>query len=207
MPIDLGTQGQPDFTQPIELMMDCHRRIEKFLAVLERVVVRYADAPLDDEGHEALTTALNYFEQAAPRHTADEEESLFPRMRQLADPEAQNAMARIDRLEADHREAERAHEQLDTLGQAWLKQGHLAPAGFERFGQLTRSLTAAYQQHIPIEDEDVFVLASRLLDPAELHAIGQEMKQRRAIDPGRPGSRCAKRRQESLKPLDTTPRA
>lgn len=198
MPIDLGTQGQPDFTQPIALMMDCHRRIEKFLAVLQRVVDRYADAPLDDEGHEALSTTLNYFASAAPRHTEDEEISLFPRMRQLADPQAQQAMARIDRLEADHREAERAHDQLDALGRAWLKQGRLDPAVFERFGQVTRSLTAAYQQHIPIEDEDVFVLASRLLDPAELLAIGREMKQRRTIDPGRPGSRCAKRRQTSL---------
>lgn len=198
MPIDLGTQGQPDFTQPIELMMDCHRRIEKFLAVLQRVVDRYADAPLDDQGREALETALNYFRLAAPRHTEDEEISLFPRMRQLADPEAQNAMVRVDRLEADHREAERAHEQLDALGRAWLEQGQLDPADFKQAHQLIQDLAAAYQQHIPIEDGDVFVLASRLLDPADLHAIGQEMKQRRTQDPGRSGSRCAKRRQTSF---------
>ena len=50
MPIPLGTTGQPDFTQPIELMMDCHRRIEHFLGVLQRVVERYADQPLDAVG-------------------------------------------------------------------------------------------------------------------------------------------------------------
>ena len=66
MPINLGTTGQPDFTEPIDLMMDCHRRIEHFLGVLQRVAGRYTDQPLDAQGRDALETALNYFRSAAP---------------------------------------------------------------------------------------------------------------------------------------------
>ncbi len=30
MPVNIGDKHQADFSQPIELMMDCHRRIESF---------------------------------------------------------------------------------------------------------------------------------------------------------------------------------
>ena len=49
MALPMGTQGQADFSQPIALMMDCHRRIEHFLGVLEKVVGRYRETPLDEE--------------------------------------------------------------------------------------------------------------------------------------------------------------
>jgi len=37
----------------------------------------------------ALASALRYFGEAAPKHTADEEESLFPRLRQIRHAEIQ----------------------------------------------------------------------------------------------------------------------
>jgi len=195
MPIAMGSQGQPDFDQPIELMMDCHRRIERFLDVLRKVADRYTAQPLDTEGREALETALNYFSSAAPRHTADEEVSLFPRMRRMDDPRVEQAMAKIDRLESDHRNAETAHARLDELGRTWCDDGSLSEEGSSEFRGLLDELAAAYGEHIPIEDEDIFILAKQLLDHEQLHAVGEEMKQRRIDDPGRPGSRCAQRRQ------------
>jgi len=198
MPVNLGTTGQPDFDQPIDLMMDCHRRIEHFLGALQRVAERYADQPLDDEGREALATALNYFRSAAPRHTADEEESLFPRMRQVDTPEVKNAMAEIDRLESDHRKAEVAHARLDELGRQWLESGALSSEPLTEFQGLLDQLAQAYGEHIPIEDNSVFVLAKRTLTDEQLQAVGEEMRQRRIEDPGRPGSRCAERRQQLL---------
>jgi len=198
MPLSLGTTGQPDFTQPIELMMDCHRRIEHFLGVLQKLTDRYAGRPLDAEGREALETALNYFRSAAPRHTEDEERSLFPRMRRLDDRRVRRAMAEIDRLEADHRKAEAAHAQLDALGRRWLTDGTLAPEPFAELRNLVDELAKAYGEHIPIENESVFVLAKRVLDDEQLLAVGEEMRQRRTEDPGRPGSRCAERRRQGL---------
>jgi len=205
MPVPLGSQGQPDFTEPIALMMDCHRRIEHFLGVLRRVVGRCAHAPLDREAREALATALNYFASAAPRHTADEERSLFPRMRAVDDPRVREAMAQIDRLESDHRRAEAAHARLDLLGRRWLDAGALPPADAAEFAGLLGELSRAYAEHIPIEDDGVFVLAGRVLDEPALRAIGREMRDRRAEAPGRPGSRCAQRRREHLSTDDGAP--
>jgi len=204
MPVNLGTTGQPDFDQPIELMMDCHRRIEHFLGVLQKVAARYPDQPLDSQGREALETTLNYFRSAAPRHTADEEQSLFPRMRRLDRPQVKQAMAEIDRLESDHRKAEAAHARLDELGRQWLDDGTLTGESLAEFRGLLDELATAYGEHIPIEDESVFVLAKRTLSDEQLQAVGQEMKQRRIDDPGRPGSRCAERRQERLQSQAST---
>jgi len=204
MPVNLGTTGQPDFDQPIELMMDCHRRIEHFLGVLQNVAARYTDQPLDNQGREALETALNYFRSAAPRHTADEERSLFPRMREVDNPQVKQAMAEIDRLESDHRKAEAAHARLDELGRQWLVEGTVSGELLAEFQGLLDELAQAYSEHIPIEDDSVFVLATRVLTGEQLRAVGNEMKQRRIEDPGRPGSRCAQRRQERLQSQAST---
>ena len=55
-------------------MSDCHRRIERFLTVLVRVAER---GSLEGEARGAFEAALRYFRDAAPKHTADEEESLI----------------------------------------------------------------------------------------------------------------------------------
>jgi len=198
MPVPLGSQGQADFSRPIELMMDCHRRIEHFLDVLGRVVQQYADRKLDEQARQALETSLNYFQQAAPRHTTDEEESLFPRMRQVSDSRVKQVMATMDRLEDDHRKVEAAHARVDEIGRRWLVDGRLDAATLVEMHSLLCEMTEAYAQHIRLEDEEVFVLASNVLDAAALTAVGQEMKERRIEDPGRPGSRCAQRRAKEL---------
>ncbi len=194
MPVLLGSKGQPDFTQPIELMMDCHRRIEHFLAMLGKVVDRCTDGVLDPQAAEALEIALNYFHQAGPRHTADEEQSLFPRLRRSDDPALRQAMAKIDRLEADHRLAEEAHELIERLGRAWLHSQRIDPASLAILKRTLDDLTSVYAGHIALEDQTVFVLAAQSLKPEDLREVGQEMKQRRLADPGRQGSRCAQRR-------------
>ncbi len=201
MPVPMGSKGQADFDQPIELMKDCHRRIENFLGVLQRVVEQYADRELDQQARDALTTSLNYFRQAAPRHTEDEEQSLFPRMREDDSPRVREAMAALDRLEGDHRKMEVAHARVDEIGQRWLADGRLDTLTHAEVRALLSEMSAGYAQHIRLEDEEVFVLASKVLDTDTLAAVGREMKQRRMDDPGRPGSRCAQRRTRDLSNL------
>lgn len=196
MPVPLGSQGQPDFSQPIDLMMDCHRRIEHFLGVLGRVVEHAGEAPLDEQGRNALETALSYFQQAAPRHTADEEDSLFPRLRLADDPAMQAAMERIAELERDHQLAAAGHQIVDTIGRRWLREGKLPISDREAFTVTLTQLCRTYAEHIRVEDQQVFTLARRVLSGQAMHEVGQEMKHRRQSDPGRPGSRCARRRAE-----------
>jgi hemerythrin superfamily protein len=81
MPVQIGAETH-DFSEPTGLLSDCHRRIEMFLGSLQRVS-EFVDRPLTSQARAALESALPYFQEAAPKHTADEEESLFPRLRQI----------------------------------------------------------------------------------------------------------------------------
>jgi Hemerythrin HHE cation binding domain len=84
MPITIGAKPSPDFSNPIELLIDCRRRIERFLAVLLTVAADAKGGPMTQQQSREWEQALDYFRNAAPRHRADEEESLFPRLRRLS---------------------------------------------------------------------------------------------------------------------------
>lgn len=79
MPVQIGATTH-SYSEPTGLLSDCHRRIEMFLGSLERVAAR-VDQPFSSEFRSAPEAALRYFHEAAPKHMADEEESLFPRLR------------------------------------------------------------------------------------------------------------------------------
>lgn len=179
MPVTLGTQGQPDFNQPLELLKDCHRRIEHFINVLIRIVDETRGRALPDEHRRALEAALTYFATAAPRHTRDEEDSLFPRMRASNDSELHHAQKRIAALEADHVRATSAHEKVEAIGRTWLDEGELTADMLDDLRKTLLELRQSYQRHIRIEDEDILPLAGRLLSASELAAIGREMRERR----------------------------
>src|SRR5215472_18065664 len=101
MPVQIGSKSH-SFSEPTGLLSDCHRRIEMFLTTLESVA-SLVDKPLDKQAQTALESALRYFREAAPKHTADEEESLFPRLRQVHRPEVESALAALNALEDEHR--------------------------------------------------------------------------------------------------------
>ena len=54
MSVLLGSMGQPGFDEPIALMMDCHRRIERFLGVLQHVAAHCGSGRLDEESQRAV---------------------------------------------------------------------------------------------------------------------------------------------------------
>jgi len=181
MPVQLGAKAEHHFDQPLGLLSDCHRRIENFLGVLLRVAQIGSDQSLTAQQRQALVTALRYFDSAAPRHTADEEQSLFPRMRQLDDPRVREAMAKLDALEADHQAADAAHREVDTLGRKWLEQGTLPAPELDRMKQLLHMLLNLYQHHIQVEDKEIFPLAGQVLAKDQVTQIGHEMAQRRGL--------------------------
>ena len=108
MPVQIGATAH-NFSDPTGLLSDCHRRIEMFLRSLQAVASE--GQQLDDERRRALDLALRYFRESAPKHTADEEESLFPRLRSVGDPELKTALEKVEALERDHREADALHRQ------------------------------------------------------------------------------------------------
>jgi hemerythrin-like domain-containing protein len=128
---------------------------------------------LSPEYRLAFTAALQYFRDAAPKHTADEELSLFPRLRAAGGEEVERVLAEVDRLEADHTRAGRLHDEVDQLGTAWLQHGRLPPESAERI----------YAAHIAAEDTVVFPLSERVLGAGSQLEIGREMAARRGVVP------------------------
>ncbi len=181
VPIVIGAKRDSDFTDPIGMLGDCHRRIERFLKVLVTLAANAEGGPLTDEQRSALAGSLLYFRNSAPKHTADEEESLFPRLHRLHQPDIEPLLARIESLEQDHECAQQSHDEIDRLGQRWLAEGQLSNADAERFSTLLRQLEKLYGHHIAIEDTEVFPAAARVLPAAARAAIGAEMAARRGV--------------------------
>src|SRR4051794_28878149 len=179
MPVQIGDRTH-SFAEPTGLLSDCHRRIEMFLGTLVRVA-EFGEGLLDSEARAALEGSLRYFREAAPKHTADEEESLFPRLRCLEAPDIDAVLARIDSLEQDHECADRNHAEVDRLGQLWLSKGQLSSEDASHFEKSVDQLEVLYRDHIAKEDTEVFPFAERMLGAADRQAIGTEMATRRGL--------------------------
>ena len=179
MHVQIGARSH-HFTEPLGLLSDCHRRIEMFMDSL-LAIAGLSGQPLNDEGSSALENALRYFREAAPKHTADEEKSLFPRLRALRSEESEHVFFKMDELEKDHQWAESLHAEVDRLGTQYLQNRLLLESDAAEFHQSVESLAAMYQRHIAIEDNSLFPYAAGALSQADKLSIAEEMANRRAL--------------------------
>lgn len=182
--IQLNVRPQAGFDDPLALLQDCHRRIERFLELLIKVNQQTAGGELNPEQRRALHTALDYFSHAAPNHTRDEEESLFPRLRAAGTPDVERTLAKVAELEKDHDVADAAHARVDTIGRAWLSEGTIGEKSSQELGVMLATLRADYQRHIAVEDNDLFPLAGQVLGREDLLQMGREMANRRGVAHG-----------------------
>lgn len=181
MTIQIGDRPDAEFSDPLQLMTDCHRRIERFLSILEKVVISGRGGHLDHESREAINASLTYFREAAPKHTADEEESLFPRLARQQTNGDRSVAEQIRRLSSDHAAVQQRHADIERLAAQWLQDGYMSA---NDTGELLLNLAALktiYASHIQLEDTKLFPQAKRLLGDDELAEIGMEMAARRGV--------------------------
>jgi hemerythrin-like domain-containing protein len=168
----------PDFADPLGLLVHCHAKIEAQLGALERAthLLRGGDAEAIPAALGAVESAQAHFAGPGVKHTADEEESLFPRLRRHAGP---SELATLDELEAQHRVAERAHAELDAVVERVLRSARPSEPDVVELDRCVGALVSLYGPHILLENEAIFPAAARLLPPDEIVAVGQEMRARR----------------------------
>jgi hemerythrin-like domain-containing protein len=176
MGIQIGAKPDSGFDDPIGMLKDCHRRIEQFLNILCVVVSRAQGRALSDEEGAAVKSAIEYFRSGGQRHTSDEEESLFPRLRNQSDP---GAVGELTGLESDHQRANDLHAEVEKLYLAWIARTRLSREDEQRLLGATEELGHIYEGHIKIEEQAVFPLALKLLDNQSIAAMGQEFRARR----------------------------
>jgi hemerythrin-like domain-containing protein len=175
MAIQIGAKPDSGFDDPIGMLKVCHRRIESVLGILCIVVDRAQGRSLTDEERDAVNAALQYFRTGGQRHTADEEESLFPRLRKSD----AKSFEEIDRLEDDHHDANELHGSIERLYSTWIESGGLGMEETQLLLSQTARLKQLYSDHIQIEEAIVFVRASQVLDSQAIEAIGTEFRFRR----------------------------
>ena len=182
MAVQINAKPLAGFDRPLDMLIDCHRRIEHFLDVIVRVVERYASQRLDAEGRQAIAAARHYFANSAPKHAADEEQSLFPRMHSARAIEpATNEL--LERLQQDHRTADDLQARVDRLLERWLASDELLSD--DLLSMLRADLTELkrhYATHIHVEEEQIFPMAAKALTPSQLGEIGAEMRARRGLN-------------------------
>ncbi len=177
MAVQIGAKPDAGFDDPIGMLQDCHRRIERFVGLLG-LVARQADGrALNTEECEAVEAALRYFHESGPRHNSDEENSLFPRMRQGG---AAQVLHDVERLEGEHRQSEALHKEAAELFDRWMADGELSVVDRSRLHAVTTRLEQIYREHIRIEEQVVFPCAAQMLDRKAVEAIGAEFRSRRA---------------------------
>jgi hemerythrin-like domain-containing protein len=179
--MQIGQKPESDFHEPIGMLEDCHKRILFFVKGLITLTSE-ADAQSLDPGYRVtLEKSLKYFREAAPRHTADEEESFFPRLRQIDSPAIDELFIKIDSLETDHRWADQQHLEVDAICRPWLQKSAISDKDRRQLQAILNNLLGFYERHIRLEETEVFSAARNLLSASGKETIGQEMAQRRNL--------------------------
>ena len=177
MAVQIGGKPDAGFDDPLGMLVDCHRRVERFLNILCRVAERAEGRALSGEETDAVEASLRYFQESGPRHNSDEEDSLFPRLRA---GEGKDVLAEVNRLEREHFEAEALHKESAELYAQWMADGELQGPDRSRLRAATTRLEQIYREHIRIEEEVVFPRAKKVLDRSAVAEMGQEFRKRRA---------------------------
>jgi len=174
--IQIGAKPDSGFDDPLGMLTDCHRRIEHFLQILRLVADRSVGRTMTDEETAAVQASLQYFRAGGQRHNADEEQSLFPRLRAACGDEDSREIAG---LEDDHQDASALHAGVEELYASWIKSGALSGRDQEKLSSMTAQLAELYRQHIQLEEQVIFPRAAKLLNAETIAAMGQEFRARR----------------------------
>ncbi|MGH9393327.1 MAG: hemerythrin domain-containing protein [Terriglobales bacterium] len=156
----------------IELLLSCHQRIRHFT----RLAVLLSQAPATAaEVAQAALAVHRYYSQALPLHEADENESVYPRLRAAAPPAE---LAAANQAMVDQHRALDAN--IARLLPLWTAIA-AAPARAAEARAGAEQLQEAWDEHLELEERCVFPALREWLSPLDLEAIRREMRERRAL--------------------------
>ena len=167
------------FDDPLEMLLACHRRIEKQLETLKRLRAHLAAHGVDPETSAAAQALLRYFEKAATNHNEDEEQDLFPLLESRITDAGEMA-----RFKAFREEIERDHRRIEALWARLRKPLEGIAEGLTRAlpADDVHGFTGAYARHILTEESALTELFNRWLDDRDRQALGRAMSARRSIE-------------------------
>jgi hemerythrin-like domain-containing protein len=162
-----------DESDAIDLLLGCHTRIRHFTSVALKLSQPGAPA---DQVRSAAAAVHKYYSQALPLHEADENDSVYPRLKAAlagapTDPLAEANQAMVDQ----HRTINRTVASLLPQWQRSMDDAGAAPATAAEAAELD----AAWRDHLGLEERLIFPALRERLSTEDRHAIRQEMQDRR----------------------------
>jgi hemerythrin-like domain-containing protein len=164
------------FEQPFEMLAACHERMQRMLALLERLRAHLPTHGADTQAQQAARDVMRYFDQAAPQHHRDEELHVFPPLLESGDA---RVTAVVQQLLWEHAQMEARWRTARAVllrvaeGSAQQVAGE-DEASLDVFAHL-------YAGHLRAEEEIAYPAALPLLDATAQRAMGEEMMRRRGV--------------------------
>lgn len=174
----------PTFEHPFALMRACHRRIEQRLGLLNGLPERLADADpaIRAQAFAVLHGVHAFLSTIGIHHTADEEEDLYPMLRETQDPESVRA---LDELEQEHMRLEPILVAFDRLAGRMVATEAHDEETLSALRRLVVTMGESYQAHIRHEEGTLYPRAELLLPPEQIARLSQGMRDRRGFKEGR----------------------
>lgn len=156
----------------VDLLMECHARIRRFCRLALTIGARLELPPA--EVTSVATQCLRYFTEALPLHVRDEEDSLWPRLA--------GRSAALDATLAQMRAQHFGHEARVDKVVATLRVVLVAPDNVvarKRLAAAAATLESDFEEHLELEERELFPHLERELGAAEQVAVVAELRQRR----------------------------
>lgn len=167
----------PEFSQPLDLLSACHRRISNITEMLIKLPDYLTLHGVDNDAQLAAERALKYFDTAGQHHHDDEEQNLFPMLRTQAQQQGDVEMlALLEDLVMQHLEMDRAWQDLHShlLKLSFKESVDPAVIPVSRF-------SALYRNHIHLEENFLLPYAERSLGVDQIESLGKAMAMRRGV--------------------------
>ena len=155
-----------------DILLHCHEHILSKLQVLEQTARDLDATGSFEQRHLAgLGDVVTMLDTAIPMHSADEEQSLFPRLRALPEFEGAAGHTPMDCMQDEHVQ----HQKLMAALKRAVMQRDVG-----RTVMTARHIVAEYRGHIEKENEVLFPFArEKLTDPRLIEELTEEMRGRR----------------------------
>ena len=172
--MQIGRKPAPSFDEPLEMLAACHERIEDTLATLERLGRHLETSGNDAEARAAAQAVLRYFDTSGALHHQDEDDDLFPLLRERAGELGRSEIsAVIEELEREHHTMAAQWQRLRES----LVRVNGGASGID--GEDVARFAWLYRRHMEREGIAVMPFAREVLREDERGALGRRMAQRR----------------------------
>jgi iron-sulfur cluster repair protein YtfE (RIC family) len=171
----LRTRPQRPPADVIEMLFACHDRIRRLCSLAERLSLSVG-APAA-EVSDAARSLIAYFTKALPKHVADEDFTIAPRLHEAAVTQVVR-----DALSSMSEQHEQIDALLDSLLPRWRQladHGALLALMPPEFARASEALRKKMEAHLSLEEETIFPAMRRYLSPDSEGAILREMRERR----------------------------